>query len=338
MAERPLDLPAGVAHVFNRFLLPKVAFAAISLASLAGAALTGLRQGWVGWPVLGLRWLAYWLLALLLGAALWRALYLAPSLAQRPAPGAVAYAKAMLDRYRAWQKVLLPLALAAVAGLLILYGRTLAPGWEGPRPAGAVPGLPAGGSGAPPSVQTLIWAATAALVALTTGCLWSWRQPAAPQRPGTAGWLTVAGAAGAAAALAVLDVLWQGGGPLLAAVRVAHVWAFAAWLGGAFWNIFIAVPVGLHHTHLEGVILAHFQLERFRAVVRGVFATLIATGLVQTWAIFGWQWRSLATNLWGFLVLAKVGLIAGLVVVFIVCPMWRACSPVRGVCDLDDLE
>src|SRR5690606_13347924 len=34
----------------------------------------------------------------------------------------------------------------------------------------------------------------------------------------------------------------------------------------------------------------------------------------------------------------KLGLSAALVVIFITCPLYRACSPVRGACDLDDLR
>ncbi|MFB6202461.1 MAG: hypothetical protein ABEI98_10685, partial [Halorhabdus sp.] len=39
----------------------------------------------------------------------------------------------------------------------------------------------------------------------------------------------------------------------------------------------------------------------------------------------------------GLAVLAKVGFIGLLVLIFKLCPMWRACSPIEGVCELDDL-
>ncbi|QWK21979.1 hypothetical protein [Thermus antranikianii] len=55
--------------------LPKVAFALISLASLAGAVFTGLHLG-LSFPSLLLRWLLLWLLALVLGFSAWRTLYL----------------------------------------------------------------------------------------------------------------------------------------------------------------------------------------------------------------------------------------------------------------------
>lgn len=34
----------------------------------------------------------------------------------------------------------------------------------------------------------------------------------------------------------------------------------------------------------------------------------------------------------------KVLAIVALVVVFITCPLFRHCSPVQGVCDIEDLE
>jgi len=125
---------------------------------------------------------------------------------------------------------------------------------------------------------------------------------------------------------------------LLVPNRMLHMWAFSAWLGGALWKIFIAVPAGATRVNMDAVILANFQLERFRVVVRTVFPTIILTGLVQAWVLFRWRWMALFDTTWGYLVLAKVGLILSLVVVFILCPMWRACSPVRGVCNLEDLD
>ncbi|WP_205427883.1 hypothetical protein [Halorussus sp. MSC15.2] len=42
-------------------------------------------------------------------------------------------------------------------------------------------------------------------------------------------------------------------------------------------------------------------------------------------------------NLVGLAVLAKIGFVGLLVVIFKLCPMWRACSPIDGVCELEDL-
>lgn len=294
-------------RVFDKYQLPKFAFGMVTTASLAGAVLTGLRHGWTDFHLLAIRWAAYWLLGLLLGAEVWRLFYLRPSLAARPVPQAVEYGEAMRNLYRQRQDWLVPAAL-------LLGGLNLAAYL--PR-AGAGPWAAAGAAGL--------------LLALAGLAL-----PRLGYRGGPV--LSLAGLATALAAMAGLDVALQPGNPwLLVPNRVLHVWAFGAWLGGAFWNIFIAVPAGMVRINMDTVILANFQLERFRVVVRTVFPTIIATGLVQVWAMFGWQWQPLLSSLWGYLVLAKVGLVLSLILVFILCPMWRACSPVRGVCDLDDL-
>ncbi|BDG60072.1 CopD family protein [Caldinitratiruptor microaerophilus] len=312
-----VEVRPSVPRVLDKYVLPKVAFTLVTAASMAGAVLTGLRHGWFGWPALAVRWSAYWVLALLLGSQMWKLFYLAPSVRQRPVPEAVDYGEAMVRLHRAWQRVLLPAAILLVGADLALYLR------HGPiaRPWVVV----AGG----------------ALALAAAGIAGDWWARPDCRRPGAPAWLALGGLAGAALALGGLDVVLQPATAspwLLVPNRVLHVWAFSAWLGGALWNIFIAVPAGLPRVNMDTVILANFQLERFRVVVRTVFPTLVATGLVQTWAMFGWGWQPLLTSAWGRLVLTKLGLIALLVGVFITCPMWRACSPIRGVCNLDDLE
>jgi len=79
------------------------------------------------------------------------------------------------------------------------------------------------------------------------------------------------------------------------------------------------------------------QLHRFRWVVRFALLTVIITGLVQSDA-----YRSLPWDWWigfpGVLIPVKVVLIVALVVIFITCPLYRQCSPVVGVCRVEDLE
>lgn len=305
-----------VPRVFDRYMLPKVAFVVITGASMAGAALTGLRHGVESWPLLALRWAAAWVLGLLLGSQVWKIFYLRPSVELRPVPGAVEYGEAMLKLHFRWQKVLLPLAVALVGSTYGYYASV--------RPA-ALPWATAGGM---------------ALLMAVIGVALSWINPVNSRKQDLPSWIALVGLAGTAAAFGGMDValqqhpasLW-----LLAPNRVLHLWAFSAWLGGALWNIFIAVPAGMERINMDTVILANFQLERFRVVVRAVFPVIIATGLVQAWVMFGWNWQALFTNVWGYLVLTKIGLIFLLVGIFITCPMWKACSPIRGVCDLDDL-
>lgn len=299
--------------VFDKYLLPKVAFVMVTGSSLAGAVLTGLRHGLTDWPLLLGRWGTYWVLALLLGAELWKVLYLRPSVNMRPADRAVEYGEAMLVLHRRWQMALAPLLLLLTAFHVASYAN--------------------GGAW----LLVVALAVVAAFTAMVAGWLWQGDTP----KLHLPSLFNLAALAVAAAALAGLDVALQprGDAPLwpLAANRMLHVWAFSAWLGGALWNIFIAVPAGRVRENMDSVILANFQLERFRVVVRLVFPTIVLTGLVQAWAMFGWQWTALFSNIWGWLVLTKMGLILGLVAVFIACPMWGACSPIRGVCNLDDL-
>ncbi|MFZ5826070.1 MAG: hypothetical protein ACOY94_17380 [Bacillota bacterium] len=306
-----------IPRVFDKYMLPKVAFVMVTGSSLAGALLTGYRHGWYDWHLLLMRWGTYYTLALLLGTEIWKLFYLRPSVALRPFPEAVRYGDAMLRLHQRWQRVLVPAALALGAAHMAAYAG------RGPT--------------ANPWVLAAGLCLTLGLTAIAVG-----RRGAADSRgQDLASWLALAGLAGATASLAGLDVALQpavrGDLWLLVPNRVLHVWAFAAWAGGALWNIFIAVPAGRERENMDTVILANFQLERFRVVVRLVFPTIVLTGLVQAWAIFGWQWAALLTNLWGWLILAKLGLILALVAVFITCPMWGACSPIRGVCNLDDL-
>lgn len=123
--------------------------------------------------------------------------------------------------------------------------------------------------------------------------------------------------------------------PLL--VRTIHLAAFGIWFGGAIWNIFITVPSARNIVSLPVVVAASQQLERFRISVRIILPTLIITGLIQAYPYVGLNPRALTTSLFGWLILTKLFLIVILVGVFITCPMWRACSPISGMCKIDDL-
>jgi putative copper export protein len=306
-----------IPRVFDKYMLPKVAFTLVSTASIVGSILTGLRQGWEDWPVLALRWATYWFLGMLLGSEIWKIFYLRPSVNMRPVPRAVEYGDAMIKLHTTLQRVLAPVGLMLAAGSLATYASA--------RPT------------------TAPWALTGGLflVVALGGFLMNWSQSASSRKQDIASWVTLAGLACAVATMGGMDVTIQprvaGDLWLLIPNRALHLFAFSAWLGGALWNIFIAVPAGKVRENMDTVILANFQLERFRVVVRTVFPTIVATGLIQAWAMFGFQWEPYFHTTWGLLVLTKIGLILGLVGVFIACPMWGACSPIRGVCNLDDL-
>lgn len=63
-------------------------------------------------------------------------------------------------------------------------------------------------------------------------------------------------------------------------LRVLHLGAFGLWLGGAVWNIFVAVPAARDELAFATVAASASQLERFRKRVR-VFLPLLFTGIAQ---------------------------------------------------------
>ncbi|MCG3141968.1 MAG: hypothetical protein HDKAJFGB_03328 [Anaerolineae bacterium] len=125
--------------------------------------------------------------------------------------------------------------------------------------------------------------------------------------------------------------------PLAWVLRSIHVLAFALWIGGAIWNIFVAVPAARATLAMPVVISAAEQLERFRVVVRILLPTLVITGLIQAYPYTGFNLETAFATFFGQLILIKLGLVIGLVGIFITCPLWRACSPIKGMCDLKDL-
>lgn len=120
------------------------------------------------------------------------------------------------------------------------------------------------------------------------------------------------------------------------ALRALHLSGFGFWLGGALFNLSVNIPVGMRYPFVEAVVAGARQLERFRLVVRLALPTLIITGFLmaiayriplEAWRVFPFS-----------LIPLKLGFILALVVIFITCPLYRQCSPVRGVCNLDDLR
>ncbi len=137
---------------------------------------------------------------------------------------------------------------------------------------------------------------------------------------------------------ATFDVtLSQGGAwwPLL--VRWLHLAAFGLWIGGAVWNIFITVPAARQTIAIPVVVAAGRQLERFRVAVRMILPTLIITGFIQAYRYVGFSLDALLYSPIGHVILIKIGLVLVLVGVFLTCPLWRACSPISGMCKLDEL-
>ncbi len=279
--------------------LPKVAFTLITLASLGGAIFTGLGLGLSG-AGLVLRWLSLWAMALAGGFLVWRLLYL-----RRREPGVDqervdALNADLYDRANEVGRWVAPVALLAAAGpfvVPVLEG-DLALRW------------------------TLVGATVALAVLLAVGV----------------GRASVAVPALLLAAVLVAGWAYADVGPdWHAVIRALHLTAFTLWLGGALWNITVAMPVGRRHPNVEAVLAGARQLDRFRWVVRFALPTIIVTGLVMAGAF-----RSLPLAWWtsfpGILIPLKVLAIIALIVVFITCPLFRHCSPVQGVCNIDDLS
>lgn len=280
--------------------LPKVAFALITLASLAGASFTGNQAG-LDWFQILARWVSIWGVALAGGFAVWRTFYLRESDPEAEQWAVDALNATALRRARVVGRVLAPVLALGIGGVLVtpyLVGQ-----------------------------PTLRWA----LVALLAGLALT--LAAGVDRRGSAA-VAVALSFGAVAAWAYADT-----GSMLgweAFVRLAHLSAFTLWLGGAVWNIWVAMPAGRDHANVDAVIAGAHQLDRFRWVVRFALPTIIVTGLIMAgvYRAFPLEWWLQSP---GVLIPGKVMAIVALVVVFITCPLFRHCSPVQGVCNLEDL-
>lgn len=279
--------------------LPKVAFALITLASMAGATFTGTNMG-LGWDAKALRWLTLWSLALAGGFLTWRLVYLRstdPDAEQARADALNATALRRADRVARW-----------VAGVVLL----------GAPAALIIPFL----SGQPflrfGFVSGSVIVGSLLVVGVSREAL------ATPALLGVAllltGWAYVDAGTG-----------WPW------VIRLLHLTAFTLWLGGALWNIAVAMPAGRQHPNVDAVLAGAHQLDRFRWVVRFALPTIIITGLLMAWA-----YRGVPADWWlffpGVLIPLKIGVIIALVVVFITCPLFRHCSPVQGVCNIDDLQ
>lgn len=303
--------------LFNRYLLPRVALTVIAIGSLAGVYLTMTTHGAA--PVWALvRWLHLIGLGTLAGGAMWWGLFQRRPEQAADIPAVSRFAVAQQQRFRliggaAW------LAATLTAPYLIWFGRWAAQTGQQP-----------------------LWIASGvALVAALGLSGWMlWPRPT-QERAFAVGRVRLAlGALVLALALtALLDArLTFPAQPSAWLLRPIHLVAFGLWFGGAVWNIFIAVPAARATLAMPVVIAAAEQLERFRWVVRVILPTLLITGLLQALPYTGFSLYPLIASSFGRLILFKLGLIVALVGIFITCPLWRACSPIRGMCDLEELE
>jgi len=280
-------------------ILPKAAFGLITLASLGGASFTGLGLGIQGGGVL-LRWITLWSTALAGGFLVWRLVYLRGrerDVDQTQVDALNGSALSRADRVARWVAVVV---LAGAPGALVVPHLA--------RQSALQIALIAGSVALAAALAFGVRSRAAALPAIlvTAGLLvgWAWADT---------------------------------GGDWHFWVRLAHLTAFTLWLGGALWNITVAMPAGREHPVVDAVLAGARQLDRFRWVVRFALPTIIVTGLLMAGV-----YRSLPLDWWttmpGVLIPLKVMAIVALVVVFITCPLFRQCSPVQGVCNIDDLD
>lgn len=307
-------VPATKNQLLDKYALPKVALTVIAISSLVGTWLTMTTHGAGAWSSVLPRWLHLVSFGLLAGGYMWKGLFTQP--AHRPAQSAyvAAFVRAQFARFRrlAW----VVLGVYFVTGLFDLVRFSeMGVGWP-------------------------IWLGAALMVAITLVVMHELylRRPDDPfaERPEARlvlGLLVID-----ALFQAIFDVaLSQGGAwwPLL--VRWLHLTAFGLWIGGAVWNIFITVPAARQTIAIPVVVAAGRQLERFRVVVRMILPTLIVTGLIQAYRYVGFSLDALLYSSIGHVILIKIGLVLVLIGVFLTCPLWRACSPISGMCKLDEL-
>ncbi|WP_353633418.1 hypothetical protein ABSL23_08590 [Halobacterium sp. NMX12-1] len=304
--------PAGTVadELFDKYLLPKAALSVILAASLVGTALTlDLTGQWSALLALA-KWGYFVALGVLLGGLLWKHGFVRPG-------DVDAAADYCAEMYRRFDRIAVAaLAVVAVTGVALLAVAY----------ADAPLALRGGLAGA---------------LALTVvaGAVDTLDDAPVPERfRTTVGVLALAVAVLAVALSAAADVALAGGSAVPAAVRAVHLLAFAAWVGGAVWNIFVAVPTGQLQPTPPVVRAAGEQLERFRWTVRFVIPTIVLTGLYQAVDALGTSLGTYVGTAVGLAVLAKLGFVAVLFVIFLACPMWRACSPIDGVCDLAEMD
>lgn len=314
----PSILPSTSTQLLDKYVLPKVALTIITISSLVGTWLTMSTHNAAGLPAVAARWLHLIALGVLAGGYMWKGFLAQPAAGPERKPARAAevrrFATAQFHRFRAVAQV--ALAVYAVTGLidLVQFSR-MGVGWP-------------------------VWVEAALLSSIIMIALHeiTIRRLGAPYAEQPLTRLLVG--------LLLLDVLFQaafdvilsqGGAAWPLLVRWLHLSAFGLWLGGAFWNIFIAVPAARQTLTVQVVVAAGRQLERFRVVVRVFLPTLIITGFIQAYRYVGLSPEALLYSHIGHIILIKIGLVLALVGVFLTCPLWRACSPISGMCKLDEL-
>lgn len=297
--------------LFDRYTLPKVALTVIVAASLVGVWVTTALNGRGGVYFTLAKWGYFVALGVLTGGLVWKHLFV------RPADLGTEAADYCADMYARFDRIAFVAvavgtvgSIAVVREYLVVFERTALVAGYGAVVAG--------------------WLVSVAVTARRN-------EPVERQFRSGVGLVALGSALLVVVATAVAEVGVRGFDPAAAGVRILHLLAFAVWLGGAVWNIFVAVPTGQRRPTIAVVRAAGEQLERFRWAVRFVIPTLFVTGLFQTVDGLGAHVSWYLGTVVGGAVLLKLGFIGLLIAIFKLCPMWRACSPIEGVCELADV-
>lgn len=301
-------------RLLDKYVLPKVALTVITVASFIGTWLTMSTHGAGTWFQVGTRWLHLIIFATLTGGYMWKGLFTYPAEKPGHQPYFIQFTAASFTRFRRLAQIIVPIFL-----LTAVYDLLRFTGW---------------------GIGLLIEAEIVLLsiITLTIGVdAYSRRQENPFAERGLARFILLMLLLDALIQAGFDVMLSQGGGMWPWLVRWLHLAAFFLWFGGAVWNIFITVPAARGIISLPVVVSASGQLERFRVAVRVLLPTIIVTGLIQAYRYVGFNLNALTSSFIGWLILIKILLIGVLIIVFLTCPMWRACSPISGMCKLDDL-
>ena len=300
--------------LLDKYVLPKVALTVITIASFIGTWLTMSTHGAGTWFQVVTRWLHLISFAALAGGYMWKGLFVHPAQKQAQQPYFTQFTAVSFARFRRLTQIMLSIFVLTAVYDLFRFGS-----W---------------------GVSWLVAAEVSLLtiIVLTIGAdAYGRRQEDPFAQRNLARFILLLLLLDAAVQAGFDVMLAQGGGLQPWFVRWLHLAAFGLWFGGAVWNIFITVPAARNIVSLPVVVAASQQLERFRIAVRVILPTLIVTGFIQAYRYVGFNLHALTAATFGWLILTKLLLIGVLIIVFLTCPMWRACSPISGMCKLDDL-
>ncbi|MBZ6493930.1 hypothetical protein [Natrinema longum] len=303
--------PAVSTDLFDKYVLPKIALVVILTGSLIGTWVTGRLSGQSAVVTLA-KWSYFVSLGVLTGGLVWKHCFVRPRDLGTAASEYCAEMYARFDRIATGAVVVLvatgPVVLAAYVSVL--------------------------------GIEPLVIALCALLAAWIGTLVVTTRRSVAvdAQFRSPAGLLALGLALAVVVGTGLAEVSLRGFDPIAAGIRTGHLLAFVAWIGGAVWNIFVAVPTGQKRPTAAVARAAGEQLERFRWAVRFIIPFLFLTGLFQAVTALGVRVESYVATPIGVAVLAKIASIGVLAVIFKLCPMWRACSPIDGVCDLEERE